>query len=234
MSSLEFMRRLEELLSDISPSEREEALQYYSDYFHDAGAENEQSVIEALGTPEQVAEIVKQGLNESGGRGEFTEQGFTDGAEKSDKKEVVKRSVYEEAAEQEEESGKKGLPVWAVVLIAAACVLVSPAILGIVCSLLSVIIILVCAAVVLIVVIAVITIVLFAVTVSLVAGGVGLLFSSPLDGLGMIGGGCITAAVGILFMILTVLVIGKGIPGLCRGTAFIVRKITGREKGAQA
>lgn len=57
MSRWEFMRQLEELLSDISPSEKEEALQYYNDYFNDAGRENEASVIEALGSPEQVANL---------------------------------------------------------------------------------------------------------------------------------------------------------------------------------
>ena len=48
MSRWKFMRQLEELLSDISPNEREEALQYYNDYFNDAGRENEQEVIKAL------------------------------------------------------------------------------------------------------------------------------------------------------------------------------------------
>lgn len=76
MSRWDFMRQLEELLSDISPNEREEALQYYNDYFNDAGRENEQEVMEALGSPEQVAQIVKEGLNESTGTGEFTENGF--------------------------------------------------------------------------------------------------------------------------------------------------------------
>ena len=73
MSRWEFMRKLEELLSDISPSEREEALQYYNDYFNDARRENEQSVIESLGSPEQVAKIVREGLDDGQGRGEFTE-----------------------------------------------------------------------------------------------------------------------------------------------------------------
>ena len=39
MSRWEFMRQLEKLLSDISPNEREEALQYYNDYFNDSGME---------------------------------------------------------------------------------------------------------------------------------------------------------------------------------------------------
>ena len=55
MNRFEYMRRLEDLLSDISPSEKEEALTYYNDYFNDAGQENEQQVIKELGSPEQVA-----------------------------------------------------------------------------------------------------------------------------------------------------------------------------------
>ena len=66
MSRWEFMRQLEELLSDISPNEREEALQYYNDYFNDAGRENEQEVIAALGSPQQVAGIVREGLEDGG------------------------------------------------------------------------------------------------------------------------------------------------------------------------
>lgn len=62
MNRFEYMRRLEALLSDISPSEKEEALTYYNDYFNDAGQENEQQVIKELGSPEQVAAGVKEGL----------------------------------------------------------------------------------------------------------------------------------------------------------------------------
>ena len=53
MNRFEYMRRLEALLSDISPSEKEEALTYYNDYFNDAGRENEKEVIQALGSPEE-------------------------------------------------------------------------------------------------------------------------------------------------------------------------------------
>lgn len=77
MNRWEFMRQLEMLLSDISPSEREEALQYYNDYFNDAGTENERQVIKALGSPAQVARIVKDGLSDNPGMGEFTENGYT-------------------------------------------------------------------------------------------------------------------------------------------------------------
>lgn len=110
MSRWEFMRRLEELLSDISPNEREEALQYYNDYFNDAGRENESSVIEALGSPEQVAKIVKEGLLEGAGQGEFTEKGFSDAVAEEQKNEVAER-IFPEGGEesgffQEEEKPK--------------------------------------------------------------------------------------------------------------------------------
>ena len=73
MNRLEFMQRLEALLSDISQSEREEAIQYYNDYLNDAGVENEQEVLDAMGTPEQLAKTIKEGLGDNGTEGEFTE-----------------------------------------------------------------------------------------------------------------------------------------------------------------
>ena len=66
MNRMDFMRELESLLQKISPTEREEALQYYNDYFDDAGPDNEQEVIEALGNPARVAENIKRELLANG------------------------------------------------------------------------------------------------------------------------------------------------------------------------
>lgn len=77
MNRTEFMRRLTELLSDVPPAEREEAIQYYNDYFDDAGVENEGGVIASLGTPEELARTIKAGLSDGGNVGEFTESGFS-------------------------------------------------------------------------------------------------------------------------------------------------------------
>ena len=65
MNRKEFMERLAKLLWNISESEREEALQYYNDYFDDAGIENESRVLEELGSPEQVAQKIKAGLSDA-------------------------------------------------------------------------------------------------------------------------------------------------------------------------
>ena len=37
MNRIEFMKQLEKLLGDISESERQEALDFYNNYFDDAG-----------------------------------------------------------------------------------------------------------------------------------------------------------------------------------------------------
>lgn len=66
MNRADFMKQLESLLTGIAPTEREEAIQYCNDYFDDAGAENEQEVIEALGNPARVAENIKRDLLDSG------------------------------------------------------------------------------------------------------------------------------------------------------------------------
>ncbi len=91
MNRTEFMSQLEILLRNVSDGEREEALQYYNDYFDDAGAENEQAVIEALGNPARVAENIRRELLE-GQKGKssvpadraLTEYGQADAEEKAE------------------------------------------------------------------------------------------------------------------------------------------------------
>lgn len=79
MNRKQFMEELSQLLIGISEEERVEALQYYEDYFDDAGAENEQQVIEELGTPQKVASTICLNLEPgSEQNGEFTESGFQD------------------------------------------------------------------------------------------------------------------------------------------------------------
>ena len=104
MNREEFMRRLTELLSDVPPMEREEAIQYYNDYFDDAGAENESGVIASLGTPEDLARTIKAGLSDGGNGGEFTESGFS-GYTQVHKDEVMRT---DEAASRTHDTGSNG------------------------------------------------------------------------------------------------------------------------------
>lgn len=54
-----FLRDLRRFLADIPDDEREQALKYYEDYFEDAGPENEQQVIQELGSPIDIAKQIK-------------------------------------------------------------------------------------------------------------------------------------------------------------------------------
>ena len=82
MNRTEYMRELDALLHGISKEEREEAMQYYNDYFDDAGSENEEKVIEELGSPAKLAETIRAGINgntdEAESYGEYGERGYQD------------------------------------------------------------------------------------------------------------------------------------------------------------
>ena len=51
-------------------------LEYYRCYFEDAGIENEASVLEELGSPQQVADSLKRGIDQPADAGEYTENGY--------------------------------------------------------------------------------------------------------------------------------------------------------------
>lgn len=89
MNKQQFMGELKQLLGDIPAVERDEALNYYEDYFADAGEENEAEIIAKLQSPEQVAYTIKAGLADPDSiEGEFTESGFR-AYEKYDKDELA-------------------------------------------------------------------------------------------------------------------------------------------------
>lgn len=67
MSRKEYMEQLDMLLRDIPHMERREALQYYEDYFEDAGEEHEADVIEELGSPEELAKKLREDLKKEEG-----------------------------------------------------------------------------------------------------------------------------------------------------------------------
>ena len=65
MTKTEFLSRLAEELKGISAEEREEALNYYSEYLDEAGEENEEAAIEELGGPEKVARTIRANTAQS-------------------------------------------------------------------------------------------------------------------------------------------------------------------------
>ncbi len=225
MKKQEFMNQLESLLQDIPEQERTEAIQYYNDYFEDAGEENEQEVVEALGSPYKVAENIKRDLYQNRNTYEYEQDKVAAG------KEVVKYQPQMERMEYTPVDTKKsGLSVRIIVLIVILCVLASPILFVLLLLLLS---ILITAAIMWMGV--VISIGVSAVSF-LVAGaisvvvGIGGIFLHPMAGIGVVGAGLLLAAFGLLAVMLEVFIVGKLTPAVFRGIRWILRKLTGKKK----
>ncbi len=226
MNRLEFMKELEALLSDISQSEREEALQYYNDYLNDAGVENEQEVLDSLGSPRDLARVIKEGLADGGEKGEFTETGYRNEALGEDlKNEIARKEKTEKggsAGGQEKggfraKLGKRPMSPGMLVLIALLCILAFPilasvagTVIGVAFGILGGILGIVAGA-------AVTGIVLLAAAVGLLICGIGTLVSVPLAGICLIGLGILLAGIGMFFVWLTVWICAKAVPWVIRG-----------------
>ena len=123
----DFMEKLAFLLQDLDESDREEALQYYNDYFEAAGPENEDQVIRELKSPERVAAIIKDGLAaEARENGAYTDAGYSD--ERFDERRMpgIYKSASQEACDEKqhyttETTEKKKKSPLKMILIIALC-----------------------------------------------------------------------------------------------------------------
>ena len=215
MSRKAFMARLDELLADITEAEKEEALSYYEEYFEDAGPENEEEVIQSLGSPEKVAATIKAGLSENAQEeGEFSETGYTNSY----------YDVKDEVATINKRKGLGGIGTggWIIILILClfALPILGPLLLGIAGTIFGILVAI--AAVIFAVLVTGIALVVAA--VAMVAAGFATLFATPLVGVALIGAALLVAGIGILIAILGFWVVTKVIPPLLRGLVELIRK----------
>lgn len=203
MSRAEFMRQLEQLLSDIPQNERAEALNYYEEYFSDAGVENEQKVLMELGSPWQVAQNIRDGLQ--------TELPFGNvyGAQEN---------VYQKENINQKE--KESLPAWVIVLLVIGCILGSPLILGFAVAFLGLFVGLIG-----------VIIGVGATGGTIVVAGIAVLIAGimncalfPMAGIALAGAGLVLFAVGILCIMLVVWICGFLLPAICRGIASLFKR----------
>lgn len=204
-----FMKRLRECLSDIPAEEREEALAYYESYFEEAGTENEEDVIRELELPEKLAETIKKDLfGENGGnpmapkvRAPFTEKEFRKESKKDKNEKVILLIVI----------AILSFPIWITAL---------GIIFGIFTAIFGG---------------------LFGCAVAIIAGTGGLLVSGAViifagiagggaAGVLMIGAGFLIAAIGMLLLVCTAWLCGKGIPVVCRGVVQLCRNLLQKRK----
>lgn len=79
MNRAQFMEELAQLLLDIPQEDREETLEFYENYFDDAGEENESAILEEFGSPEKLALSIRYNLRDGNEEyAEYTECGYED------------------------------------------------------------------------------------------------------------------------------------------------------------
>ncbi len=136
MDKKQFINELRNRLSSLPYDEREKAISYYEEYFDDAGAENEDSVVYELGDIEKIAqEIIENSSSnaDSISVNKFTISGDSDYiVDKNDRVYGIEQSrgnnknnsySYKESYNEKQTKGKREMkPVYIVLIILGAIV----------------------------------------------------------------------------------------------------------------
>lgn len=262
MNRKEFMRQLESLLTSISQSEKEEAIQYYNDYFDDAGTENEGDVIKALGSPAKVAETIKASLSGKNQEDfEFTERGVNPNAMRQN--EVVVSNVESKDANQKNQNGygSQGNPngyrsqyqnhqgnqnhqntasgnqrqdAGKIILIVALLILTSFIWIPIASGIFGILIAIAAAIIGVFIAIAASGVALVLSGIVIFGVSIAKFFVSPLIGVFLFGASLLVTGIGILFLLLTVWIGGTLIPLFFRGVVALCRMPFERKGGQVA
>lgn len=108
MKREEFLGKLERLLADIPEDDRKDALDYYTGYLDEAGSEREDEILSELGTPEELAGLIRSGLREGPAEGgEFTDSGYLEHGLPKKRYELMAETVLEKEKERPGEDGKE-------------------------------------------------------------------------------------------------------------------------------
>lgn len=204
MTRQQFMQELQRLLFDLPEQERQEAIQYYNDYFDDAGPENEAKVIRELGSPAQVADSIKAGTSE---HGEYTERGYED-RRYEDRQEIIP---------------KKKPNLWKAACVALLCLILIPVIVPVFFGLLLTLISILLGILGISIGIVIAAVVLPIAGILVIGFGIYRLFLLPAVGITIGGIGCMLLAVGILLFLVTVWIIRSLLPFCIRSIVSLIR-----------
>lgn len=216
MNRTRFMKELEQLLWDLPCNERTEAIQYYNDYFDDAGPENEARVIKELESPEKVARTIREGMSENG---EYTERGYEDDRFRQSQE----LSDYRKEPEAAGAFAPRTPNLWKLLSVVLLCLILLPIIVPVFAAVLGIL---------LAVFLGIGGLILGAVlaAVALPIAGIVLiglafynLFFLPAVGITLGGIGCILLAVGILLFLLAVWAGKSFLPFCIRSIVSVIR-----------
>ncbi len=234
MNKDEFLRQLEVLLSGISQEERTEALAFYRSYFEDAGEANEAKILEELESPQKVADSIIKDLGVQPGEAcSSGAQGASAGAEWNPAVQGVaqnaSKGVPQGAAQNAAYSApeKDGMPGWAIVLL----VITSPVWLVMILVILSALLGIVAALFGIAIAVVAVMGALLICGVVLFGAGIGSAFAgNPAIGIGLMGGGLIVLAIGILAVVLVVWIFGGFLPWALKGIWKLCKKPFNKRK----
>ena len=234
MNKDEFLRQLEVLLSGISQEERTEALAFYRSYFEDAGEANEAKILEELESPQKVADSIIKDLGVQPGEAcSSGAQGASAGAEwnpavqgaAQNASKGVPQGAAQNAAYSTQE--KDGMPGWAIVLL----VITSPVWLVMILVILSALLGIVAALFGIAIAVVAVMGALLICGVVLFGAGIGSAFAgNPAIGIGLMGGGLIVLAIGILAVVLVVWIFGGFLPWALKGIWKLCKKPFNKRK----
>ena len=234
MNKDEFLRQLEVLLSGISQEARTEALAFYRIYFEDAGEANEAKILEELESPQKVADSIIKDLGvQPGDACSSGAQGASAGAEwnpavqgaAQNASKGVPQGAAQNAAYSTQE--KDGMPGWAIVLL----VITSPVWLVMILVILSALLGIVAALFGIAIAVVAVMGALLICGVVLFGAGIGSAFAgNPAIGIGLMGGGLIVLAIGILAVVLVVWIFGGFLPWALKGIWKLCKKPFNKRK----
>lgn len=242
MKKEEFLSELERRLSGISEEERADAMAFYRSYLEDAGEENEEAVIAEFESPEKVAESILRDLGveaQSEAEKEAEHETNCDNDSKYYNSVANRDAEYynnvNQAVNNLNGNQQKKDNTGTVILLVIVAVLTSPIWLTVLIALASVLLGLVCA--LFGIAVAVVAVMASLISVGFVLGGIGIgtMFGgNPAAGIGLIGGGCIVLALGILALVLVVWVLGAFLPWVVRGVVNLCKKLFNKRKERMA
>ncbi|WP_461810111.1 DUF1700 domain-containing protein [Faecalimonas sp.] len=224
MNRIEFMAELERLLKAIPEEERREAIQYYEDYFVDAGVENEQHIITELESPEKVAQTIKSGLwGKEEDSSEYRETGYTD-IRFEEKETPANRENREESKPKKDNSLLK------ILLIIAIAVFTLPIVFPLAVAGLAVIFAIAVSGFALFGTLVLLAVVVMICGFYVTICGILEIFHFPALALVVIGGGLLAFVAGLVATVLMVKVCMIVFPILSRGLVNVFRKFVNRKE----
>jgi len=228
MNRIDFMAQLRRLLSDISESDRNDAIAYYNDYFDEAGAENEAQVIRELGNPGKVAAMIRASLrNGENNKGEYTESGYQEVGDDNNRQTPARMAGRYAGTQPRRSAGKLALIIILVIFASPFLIGIGGGAIGLLAGLVA----LLCG----------IIVTLFgAAFVGLISGMVGIvtgvieMFTNPATGLLMIGSGMVSLALTLTLASLAIWLISKVVPRIFCAVTNLASRFLHRNRGGEA